>query len=149
MKNNDIAKVINDVRDIARDYGQTQQLRQRLSNYLLPLLQRCLHVNPATPVQHIIDHVREGTSCESAMLCLYTPEKTNLAIAFDATLSELANSHGHAEVTALLRTATAINTGLNKITGGQLSLHVKHKDEYLEVPSGSNIKLTAMLAERD
>lgn len=37
MKHNDIAKLVNDLRDVAITYAHTQQLRQRISDLVVPL----------------------------------------------------------------------------------------------------------------
>ncbi len=38
MKDHEIAKVVNNLRDIAKEYGQTQQLRSRIGSYIVPIL---------------------------------------------------------------------------------------------------------------
>lgn len=38
MKDHEIALLINQVRDVAKEYGQTQQLRERIAGLLVPVL---------------------------------------------------------------------------------------------------------------
>lgn len=38
MKDHEIAALINQVRDVAKEFGQTQQLRERLASILVPIL---------------------------------------------------------------------------------------------------------------
>lgn len=41
MKEHEIAKIVNDLRDIARMYAHTQQLRDQISHYIVPVLKHC------------------------------------------------------------------------------------------------------------
>ena len=40
LKDHEIAKIVSDVQDIAVTYAHTQQLRQNLSQYLVPILKK-------------------------------------------------------------------------------------------------------------
>ena len=45
MKDHEIRQVVNELTRIARDFGQTQQLRARISDYLVPILKGEAKVN--------------------------------------------------------------------------------------------------------
>lgn len=38
MKDHEIAKIVTELRDIAKEFGATQQLRNRISGYIVPIL---------------------------------------------------------------------------------------------------------------
>lgn len=38
MKDHEIARIVNILRDIAVEYGQTQQLRERIAQVIVPVL---------------------------------------------------------------------------------------------------------------
>ena len=38
LKDHEIAKIVNDLRDIGKTYGQSQQLRERIARYIVPIL---------------------------------------------------------------------------------------------------------------
>lgn len=40
MKDHEIAKIVNDLRDIARNYAHTEQLRNRIHGYIVPILKQ-------------------------------------------------------------------------------------------------------------
>lgn len=71
MKHHEIAKLVNELTKVAKQYGQTQQLRERIANVVVPTLQgeTTMHVTPenahpqwATEEEYV---AKAGTQCPS------------------------------------------------------------------------------------
>lgn len=56
MKDGDIAKLVNELTAIAKEYGQTQQLRDRIANRLVPTLKRMQKLEEQAYYQSWIDN---------------------------------------------------------------------------------------------
>jgi hypothetical protein len=66
MKDGEIAKVVNELRDIATQYHATQQLRERIANVVVPLLSQAAPVAASTepnlgePIGYFLNCAADG-----------------------------------------------------------------------------------------
>jgi hypothetical protein len=75
MKDHEIAQTVNQLRDIAREYGQTQQLRERIAAVVVPLLsgrQPAAIANQCT-CKGVLGHSRQCAMFDESMMRIAAP----------------------------------------------------------------------------
>lgn len=80
MKDHEIAKVINDITHVARVYGQTQQIRERLRAVLEPVLKEAQPKRESLrgdSLQYVLGHFPESVCDFEATELVRLVEKTH------------------------------------------------------------------------
>lgn len=84
MTDSEIREVVNELRAIAKNFSHTQQLREMISSYIVPILQAAR----ATPA----DHISQARDDTGRLTSDYEPTKREIQVAREAICREFGNN---------------------------------------------------------
>ena len=91
MKDHEITLIVNQLRDVAKEYGQTQQLRERIANVIVPVLSASKPAAPLSDADLLVlwakaDYLPQGEWLKQMHAVIATPQpaQTPQVASFDA-----------------------------------------------------------------